>query len=141
MLAAPDAQKLSVLWRNRARIVDNVTYWQMVATCWIGFGRTARLATFRGLLASQRPMRWRLMKKADRRVWRALPGTVTAYRAHDDGEDLGEMISWTIDRAVAEKFAAAWEREVVTRQFPKRDVVAYFDRRGEREILVLRAGK
>ena len=116
---------------------DDAIYWQLLAACWIKSGRVRELARWRVLFEAGRRGRWKLMKKKDRRVWRSLPSVVVAHRASAAGENLADMLSWTLDRALAERFADAWGRKVVTRRFPRDQVIAYFNRRRESEIVVL----
>ena len=116
---------------------DDAIYWQLLGTAWIKAGRVLELDRWRPLFEVNRRGRWKLMKKKDRRVWRDLPPVVVAYRATRDGEDLDAVISWTLDRTVAALFAERHGRRVVERRIPRDHIVAYFDRRHEREIVVL----
>jgi hypothetical protein len=75
------------------------------------------------------------MKKKDRQFWRRLPTKVIAYRAVDPVENLSSSISWTLDPAFLARVYRG--REIVTREFKKEDILAYFNRRGESEIIVL----
>lgn len=118
------------------QIKDDSTFWQVVATCWIKWGRTKDLAGWKKLFSTNRRGRWHMMKKKDRKVWRSLPKVVTAYRAVAPEEDVDSMISWTLNKEVLERIYKD-TREIVTRRFKKEEVIAYFDRRKEHEIIVL----
>jgi hypothetical protein len=124
--------------RVAEEIENDTSYWQMAATVWIASGRSDdNLDKWREIFSSTRRNRHKMMKKKDRKSWRSLPRVFTAYRASRKGEDISRMISWTIDKSIADKFAKTWVRNVVSKTFKKTEVIAYFDRRGEKEILVL----
>ena len=137
-LQLPPAGYLPFLLAEGPAILDHACYWQLVAAAWIGSGRQAAATEWRQLFTADRPHRWKLMKKRDRAVWRVLPQTIRAWRAVIFGENVRAALSWTLDRQKAEHFARSWNRLIVEDQIAKHQVVAYFDRRGERELVVLR---
>jgi hypothetical protein len=119
---------------HHEQIQDDSTFWQILASLWIENGTTVRLDDWRRLFLSARRNRHKLMKKHDRQTWRSLPNKVTAYRAAAPGENLDFMISWTIDRSFLERVYRG--REIISRVIPREQIIAYFDRRGERELIV-----
>lgn len=119
-------------------IVDDSVYWHIVLVGWVKNGRPENQARYRVLMQSKRRNRIRAMKRMSLAVWRALPDPVIAYHGVEySGEDVDAALAWTLDPAVAVKFAKG--REVVCRAFPKATVPFYTDRRGEREVIVLDA--
>ncbi len=120
-------------------VIDDSTYWNLVASVWIGHGGSRRKGDWLRVFTSSRRGRWKMMKGRDRKVWRKLPNSIRSWRAVRKGEDIEEAISWTLDKGVAERFGRLWDREVKERVFSKERVIAYFDRRREREIIVLPA--
>jgi hypothetical protein len=117
-------------------ITDDAAYWCVVGSVWVGHGELKDRHLWTPLFSADRPRRDKIMKTRDRRKWKGLPDTLRVYRAAPPDEPRGSGWSWTLDPAIADKFAAAWDREVITREVNMRDVLAYFDRRGEREILI-----
>lgn len=136
VLSTPGAERLPYFAVHCDSIADDATYWHVIGCLWVDGGETQHIELMRKMLASPRRGRWKMMKKADRRAWRKLPKVMKAYRATASNEDLDRAIAWTLSRKVAERFAKSWHRTVVERVVRKEDVIAYFDRRGEKEILV-----
>ena len=83
-----------------------------------------------------------LMTEEERNVLATLPDPVHAYR----GADTSDGLSWTLNRDVAEKFitrADEWdicETRLFEEDIPRSSIVAYFDDREEKEIIVSRNG-
>src|SRR5262249_37328900 len=81
-----------------------------------------------------------LMTASERKTLSKLPDRFTVYRGYTHGRRTG--IAWTIDRAKAEWFAnrfACLDTKpgvVITGECRKKDVIAYFDRRAESEIVI-----
>lgn len=128
----PDIRLLDLI----TQLKDDNAYWQIVATTWIKRGRSSELQVWRRLFSADRRNRWHLMKKKDRRLWRGLPNTVVAYRAVAPGEDASLIISWTLNPEVLERLYGK-TRAIISRHFKKEQIIAYFDRRREQEIIVL----
>jgi hypothetical protein len=135
IMRLPFPANVDAFFRYGTNLVDHSTYWQMLAAMWIGHGGTDRLDEWTKLFRSDRPSRCKLMKKKDRQFWRRLPTKVIAYRAVDPVENLSSSISWTLDPSFLARVYR--DREIVTREFQKKDILAYFNRRGESEIIVL----
>lgn len=135
VLRLPFPLNVETYFRCGAGIVDHSTYWQMLAAMWIGHGGTDRLDEWTAFFRADRPQRQKLMKGNDRRAWRRFRPVVVAHRAIAPEEDVSRAISWTLDRQFLAKIFPG--RTVVTRSFQKKDILAYFDRRGESEIIVL----
>lgn len=83
-----------------------------------------------------------VMRPADRRIFDALPETVTVYRGCNSFDAIGGY-SWTLSKSVAEAFAhrvsrALGEPLIATMSIPRWCLLAYFDERNEQEIVVER---
>jgi hypothetical protein len=127
-----------------AEVCDSLTdysYWFLLGTLWVSYSGWSDLRLWKRLFKSTRPRReTSLMKPSELRVFKALPETVTAYRAHRNNET--DWISYTLDRGVAKRFAR--ERgvtEFVEYRLAKADVLALFLRRGEQELIMLNPTK
>jgi hypothetical protein len=113
---------------------DDAYYWQVLLAMWVKNGRSEYADRYRRLFEARRRNRFRGMKKADRRAWRALPDPVRVYRAIAPGEP-PEVFSWTLD---PERIRHLYpDREIVERMVPKAEIAFYVDRRKEREVIIL----
>lgn len=82
-----------------------------------------------------------LMSDEELHVLDSLPMTVQVYRGvsrvHPDGED--SRLSWSLDKGVARKFAKRFSNKgdgfIYTGYVDKRDILAYFDSRDEKEVV------
>ena len=97
--------------------------------------------TVRDLFSSSRPEREKLMDAEERKILDDLPDEVTIYRGYDLNNSKGW--SWTLSEEKAEWFANRWrkayperKRRVATGKVRKKDIIAYFDGRNEKEIVV-----
>ena len=136
LMNVPDNMKAEFFRQNAHKITDDSNYWNVLGTLWKLGGTVVQQELWKELFLAPRKKRHKIMKNKERSVWRRLPKTVTAYRAVNDESEIETAISWTLCRNVAEKFSQDGERKVVTREFKKSDVFAYFNRRNEDEILV-----
>lgn len=131
----PKEVRLNYFWEVHNQMTDNL-YWLALATIWMDTPVCSPNFEFwETLFRSPKRNRHKLMKKSDRKTWRKLPETVIAYRAINDPKEIETAISWTLDKSVAEKLADG--REVVSKRIQKSSIIAYFDRRHEKEIIVL----
>lgn len=132
-------------WGALAEIADKLTdseYWEAVGEvfCSVDNGHQYR-AVMRRLLSSKRPGREAMMALEEREELGRLPSVITVHRGYGVAScKLGW--SWTLDRdkAVwfAERFAAldGVRPKVISGTCDKADVVAYFSRRDESEVVV-----
>ncbi len=136
ILTLPVGERLNAFYKTRYLIKDDSTYWQVLAGVWMS---TEICSPYRylwvELFTCGRRNRHKLMKKGDRYIWRGLPEIVAAYRAVNPGESVYQAISWTLNPAVAKQLARG--REIRRYLFHKEDIIAYFDRRHEQEIIVI----
>lgn len=112
-------------------------YWFMLGTLWVTYTGFSDLRLWKELFSAERRHREAcIMKPSELRLYKMLPYYVTAYRAHRAGET--DWISYTLDLDKAKQFANCRDvHEVKEYRIRKRDVLAYFTRRGENELLVL----
>ena len=136
MLSVPEPLTAEFFRRNSHRIIDDSNYWNVLGVLWKKGGTVLQQDLWRPLFLSDRRGRHKLMKGRERQRWRNLPKVVTAYRAVNHPGEAETAICWTLDRKVAERFSQGGRRQIVERQFRKEEVFAFFDRRGEEEILV-----
>jgi len=137
--------KLDRGWRlgffeDHAHLIEGDScYWNVLATIWMDAPNTTlEISRWRKLFSSSRRNRHKMMKKSDRRAWRNLPEKVKCFRAINPGEDVNKAISWTLSKETALFFQRRNGGKIIEQIFPKQSVIAYFDRRGEQEIIVLR---
>jgi hypothetical protein len=117
--------------------VSDHFYWFTLSTLWVSYTGFTDLSLWRRLLSSPRPRReTSIMKPDELQVLRTMPEWILAYRAHRQGEI--DWLSYTLSIERATMFA---QKRGVTQihayEVPKSAVLAYFDRRGEFELLIL----
>lgn len=136
MMFQPEALRAEFFRRYSHKIQDDSAYWVVLGSLWKAGGTVIQQDLWREMFLSPRRNRHKVMKTKERSIWRRLPKTVKAYRAINHKGEIGTAISWTLSRKVAEQFSQNGKREIVSREFKKSEVYAYFDRRNEKEILV-----
>jgi hypothetical protein len=120
-------------------IIDDSNYWQMLAAVWMSTEICSPYnKIWRDLFTAPRRNRHKLMKGADRKMWRTLvgkgaPKLIRVYRAMNESDDIITALSWTLNKNIALKLANG--RKVVSFDIPKETVIAYFDRRKEQEVI------
>ncbi|MCJ7969033.1 MAG: hypothetical protein MUW51_08755 [Lactococcus lactis] len=69
-----------------------------------------------------------------------MPNKITVYRAHRQKE--ADWIAYTLDKNIADRFARErGTNEVTAYKVKKSDILAYFTRRGEEEIIIIDKAK
>ena len=136
MLAVPAALQAEYFKRNAHKIEDDSNYWNVLGTLWKLGGTVVQQDLWVEMFSVQRRNRHKVMKGKERAAWRKLPPKVLAYRAVNDDSEADYAISWTLSKNVAIRFSDNGKRKVVSREFKKNEIFAYFDRRHEAEILV-----
>lgn len=127
-----------------AKVCEKLTdysYWFLLSTLWVSYTGYSEIELWKKLFGSDRPKRKQsIMKPSELKAFNHLPFQITIYRAHRPNED--DWIAYTLDPMIAARFAK--ERGVDTFSeyvVKKRDVLALFLRRGEKEIIVLDKSK
>jgi hypothetical protein len=113
--------------------------WPLVAEVWRDNENIHQcLAKWRKLWSLSSPCRKLVMSNYERRKLAQLPAILTIWRGVSRRKAV-HGLSWTLDRKKAEWFARQRSRGaglLVHGRVRKRDVLAYFSRRNEREIVV-----
>ena len=115
-------------------------YGELLAYCWVeqenpnqdvNVSRKLAVHFFRKARKSY------IMKSSELKVYNTLPDTVTAYRGVAQGRERYGL-SWTTDREKAEWFQNRFgeKNELLKAAVPKEHILAYFNRRGESEVVV-----
>ncbi len=125
---------LGVFYTYRNRLSDQ-RYWEFLKLAWIMAGTMETLPIFRELFASKRPFKNWIMSPEEEAKLKALPDEFLVWRAPRKGGDAG--ISWSVRLIFVAAYAEANGREVIEKSVKKSEVVAYFDRAGEEEIILL----
>ncbi len=124
-----------------AKTFSHAVYWKSLGELYIYteniWQRKRQLAK---LFISDRPHRHRLMSAYERRCLARLPERLTIFRGSQAKAVQGW--SWTLDEKKALRFAKRLERlrlgipRIATAKAKKSDVIAYFSRRKEKEIVI-----
>ena len=117
--------------------LTDYAYWFFLSTCWVSYSGWYELDKWKSLFSSTRPKREKsIMKPSEVKKLRQLPYDIKCYRAHREGET--DWISYTTDINVAVKMALhRGVHEIKEYRIKKNNVLAYFTRRGESELIVL----
>jgi len=129
-------------FREYEKQFDDGSYWLTLGRIWsqqeeVWRQRNWYLQRFR----SPRPQRESLMSAEEHQYLHELPAEFPIYRGFIGNR--GEGLSWSLDRAKAEWFARRFsiltelgQPRLMTGVIKKKDVLAYFDGREEKEIVV-----
>lgn len=117
--------------------LSDYAYWFMLSTLWVSYSGFSELELWKELFSSNRVNKSiSLMKPDELSALKKLPNKLTVYRAHRENEL--DWIAYTLDKKIAERFARErGSSEVTTYKVKKSDVLAYFTRRGEQEIIII----
>jgi predicted ABC-type ATPase/DNA-binding MarR family transcriptional regulator len=121
-------------------------YWSSLADVWVDSENIwQNQDIWKSALSSKRPDRISMMNKEEQKEFASLPNELTIYRGYLKGKNKNGL-SWTTDRDKAEWFsnrlAGRGDNPVVQQAtVNKKDVVAYFSRRGESEVVVAKTPK
>jgi hypothetical protein len=133
---------LDEIFRKYLKQFDDKNYWKMISIIWTQQEQLwPKRKWFLQLFKSPRPQREHLMSGAERRKLDSLPPSFSIYRGFIGKR--GEGLSWSLDRAKAEWFARRFsvlthlgQPRLMTGTIKKKDVLAYFNARKEKEIVV-----
>ena len=123
---AKNCSKLSDYW-----------YWFSLSTSWVSYSGWSDLNLWKKLFRSKRPKKQSsIMKPDELECFNGFLDEITVYRAHRENEK--DWISYTADPHTASKFAVKREvGKIIEYKINKSDIVAFFLRRGEYEIIML----
>jgi hypothetical protein len=121
---------------------DDPSYWLILGRIWTQQEQLwPNRKWFLQVFKSPRPKRDHLMSPEEHDVLEALPDMFQIYRGFIGNR--GEGLSWSLDRAKAEWFARRFsiltelgQPQLMVGVIKKKDVLAYFDGREEKEIVV-----
>ena len=137
IMTLPDSLKGQFFADNAHRIIDDAAYWNVLGTLWKLGGTVYQQEQWRVLFLCDRKQKHKIMKSRERKKWRRLPTKMMAYRAVNNDSEAAKAISWSLSKSVVERcFTGGNQRQIVAREFLKSEIFAFFDRRGEDEILV-----
>lgn len=117
--------------------LTNYSYWFLLSTLWVSYTGYSDINLWKKLFSSDRPQKLKsIMKPSEIKEYNYLPYSITIYRAKRPGEK--QWIAYTLDLEIARRFAKERNVNIVTKyEVKKRDILALFLRRGEKEVLVL----
>jgi uncharacterized protein len=121
-------------------IANNLTddeYWDTLAWIWTDSENLWQYHFILGTLLRQRENPEKMMYEEERKLLDQFPETFRIYRGHQGKNRLG--YSWTLSHYKAMWFANRFSQKragVVSAVVNKKDVIAFFTRRGELEIVV-----
>lgn len=123
-----------------SEVCDKLTdygYWFILSTLWVSYTGFSDINLWKRLFGSDRGKRKQcIMKPSEVKAFDQLPYKIRVYRAHRPDED--DWIAYTTDPSVTARFAKERGVDKVSEYIvKKKDVLAYFLRRGEKEIIAL----
>lgn len=129
--------RIETLYRLRSKIKRHELYWEMLAYVYtdtenLWNNEKMVLEMFKDM----RPAKYALMTIDERRHLDSLPDKIRVYRGHQTRNRRG--MAWTTDVIKAQFFAHRFgnrDGRITSGSVNKRDVYAYFDGRGESEIV------
>lgn len=142
-------QNIIIQYQNE---ISDEVYWKSIAHCFTMSNMAhANLFILSYFLKNKRPNKHFLMTNEEKTFFDSLPQKITIYRGCSKKEIKSKKLrySWTLNKSVAEFFAfeyinLAFEKsiykdksqyDVIERIIDKSEILAYFDRREEDEIL------
>jgi predicted ABC-type ATPase len=121
--------------------MSDADYWSKLSDIWVDSENIwQNMNLWKSVLSSKRPNRQNMMTVDEQKELASMPDKIDIYRGFVEGKNKNGF-SWTTDRAKAEWFSSrlAGDGEnplVAEARVNKKDVVAYFSRRGESEIVL-----
>lgn len=117
--------------------LTNYGYWFLLSTLWVNYTGFSDIELWKKLFSSERGQRLKsIMKPSEVKEYEHLPYFITVYRAKRPGEK--QWIAYTLDLNIAKRFAKERNVTKISKyEVKKKDILALFLRRGEREIIVL----
>lgn len=127
---------------EHCHLFDDRSYWRLLGEVWIDQEiLRANWSAFLNLFQSPRKERHHLMEEEELVAFRSLPDELVVFRGVLDRG--AKSLSWTLDRKLAEWFATRFasvfpdkQPRLATGVVNKADVLAYFIRRKESEVIV-----
>ena len=126
--------------------MDDKDYWSLLSDIWVDSENIwQNKDLWKSALSSKRPGKSNMMKKDELDELDSLPDKIKIYRGYIKGKNQNGF-SWTTDKAKATWFSSRLARGnekplVAEATVSKKDVVAYFTRRGESEVVLSKMPK
>ena len=114
-------------------------YWELLADIWVDSENIwQNKATYKKLFSKHRDYKKYFMNSKERKYFDSLPEQIVAYRGYVKGQNR-RGFSYTLDKKQAEWFAKRFDNDgsVAKIVVPKSRVLAYTNRRGEKELIIL----
>jgi hypothetical protein len=127
-------------FRDIESLMENKEYWELLHDVWTNTENAwQNKDEWYEMFNSDRASRMYFMPKEDRDVYKTLPMELTIYRGYHKSNDNANGFSWTLDRAIAERFAKHYkgEGEVISKVVKRTEIFAYTDTRSEQEIIYI----
>lgn len=133
-------EAIQLFSRYAWRLTD-YAYWFVLSTLWVSCTDGIDLEEWRRLFSSLRSSRdTSIMKPSELEIFRALDDSIILYRAHRPGEL--DWINYSLSARSAAEFALRRGVDKVSEyRVDRADVLCFFLRRGEFEVLVLDKAK
>jgi hypothetical protein len=143
--SASPSEKISVFMTHKDKFTDE-EYWMNLAEAYIMQNyKKIPYKVYRELFSAKKANREKLMSEKELKLLKRLPNEIKIYRGGSKTEEKTKRygISWTLDKKVAEDFAKVKairdkkEMVVFEKNISKKEVVAFFISRKEKEIIYL----
>lgn len=118
--------------------LDGATYWNLLGDIWTDTETIyVNRRVWMTLLTSSQPDRQAIMSAEEQSIFAALPDKVMVYRGYVPGKNK-RGLSWTLSEVKARWFADRFGQggAVCQRIVRRSAILAYFNRRGEDEVVV-----
>lgn len=128
---------LKIFQREHAHLSDE-RYWEILKAVWIIAGSTDLVhgENFFHYFLSDRPAKYYFMTPEEAARKRALPETITVYRACNSEDDGG--ISWTLSEEYALQFQKAFNKKMIRKETVSSDRVWFLiERNAEEELIIM----
>lgn len=117
--------------------IDDNEYWTILRALWIENGVCNDLYEYL-FFFSGRKRQHKVMKSADRQALKKLPKQLTIYRGCKEKTDENKF-NWSADRSFVERYIKTMEGYYIAeKKINKSEIFAFFNSRGESEIILKR---
>lgn len=149
LMWASSFERMDVFLKIKDRINDPRSYWRILRSAYQESDNLYRWKNeIKKCFKSDRPGINQLMNDDERKTFESLQDDLLIHRGMTVSEKQSENfgISWTLDKTVAEYFAYTYgrnietannEKTVVSLTVKKKNLIAFFDGRNEKEIIFI----
>jgi hypothetical protein len=134
------------VFNENADIFNDKQYWKNLGEAYMMQNyKRIPYTLYKKLFTASRENRNFLMNKTEQEFLRKLPVEIVIYRGGSKSEEKMKSygVSWTLEKTIAQSFADVKtirddkEMIVIQKTIPKKDAIAYFNRRKEAEIIYI----